>query len=117
MEFELMSLDQKAVSEMSMEELVTLQEQIKERMDALREAAVTQAVGEIEAVAERAGMSLLELLERVNSGQRKGPRKKAIAVKYRNPATVDETWTGRGRKPKWIERELAVGKKLEDFAV
>ena len=28
--------------------------------------------------------------------------RKAIAVKYRNPAT-GESWTGRGKAPKWID--------------
>ena len=36
---------------------------------------------------------------------------KAVAVKYRNPET-GETWTGRGRAPRWLE-----GKNREDFAV
>lgn len=37
-----------------------------------------------------------------------------VAIKYRSG---ENTWTGRGRKPKWLEEKLATGAKLEDFAV
>ena len=42
-----------------------------------------------------------------------GPNGRAIP-KYRNPQT-GETWSGRGKKPKWLEVELGRGRKLEDF--
>jgi DNA-binding protein H-NS len=38
-------------------------------------------------------------------------------VKYKNPDDVLETWTGRGRKPKWLLEEINKGKKLEDFEI
>jgi DNA-binding protein H-NS len=38
-------------------------------------------------------------------------------VKYRNPANAHETWTGRGRKPKWLLEEINKGKKQEDFEI
>ena len=37
------------------------------------------------------------------------------AVKYRDPMT-GATWTGRGKKPKWVEVKLADGHSLEEFA-
>ncbi len=36
---------------------------------------------------------------------------------YRNPSNSAETWSGRGRMPKWLKRELDAGKKLEDFVL
>lgn len=39
-----------------------------------------------------------------------------IAAKYRHPKT-GETWSGRGKKAGWLAKEIAAGKKLEDFAV
>lgn len=49
----------------------------------------------------------------------KGPRKAAskVAPKYRNPANSTETWSGRGKRPRWLASELTAGKKLEDFAI
>ena len=40
-----------------------------------------------------------------------------VAPKYRNPANAQETWTGRGRQPRWLAGEIAAGKKLEDFLI
>ena len=40
-----------------------------------------------------------------------------VAPKYRNPANAKETWTGRGKQPRWLAAETAKGKKLEDFLI
>lgn len=42
---------------------------------------------------------------------------KKVAPKYRNPANKSETWTGRGRQPKWVAAALKSGKKIEDLAI
>ena len=34
--------------------------------------------------------------------------------KYRNPENADETWSGRGRQPKWVQAALAGGETLAD---
>ena len=36
---------------------------------------------------------------------------------YRNPGNSAETWTGRGRQPKWVREALARGLCLEDLAI
>ena len=40
-----------------------------------------------------------------------------VAPKYRNPANTKDTWTGRGRKPRWMAELVAAGKKVEDFLI
>ena len=40
-----------------------------------------------------------------------------VAAKYQNPANGKETWTGRGKQPRWLAAETAKGKKLEDFLI
>ena len=45
-----------------------------------------------------------------------GPRRKA-AQKYRNPEAPSETWSGRGRPPKWVQAALAEGRELSDLAI
>ena len=39
-----------------------------------------------------------------------------VAPKYRDPDTGD-TWSGRGRKPKWLEAKIEAGRTLEDLKV
>ena len=40
-----------------------------------------------------------------------------VLPKYRNPENADETWSGRGRQPKWVQAALAAGEKLSDLAI
>lgn len=40
-----------------------------------------------------------------------------IPAKYRHPENADLAWTGRGRKPKWVEEWLANGGTLEQITI
>ncbi|WP_208279302.1 ParB/RepB/Spo0J family partition protein [Massilia oculi] len=39
----------------------------------------------------------------------------APAVRYRNPNDATQTWTGRGRQPKWVSDWIESGKRLEQL--
>jgi DNA-binding protein H-NS len=41
-------------------------------------------------------------------------RKSKVAVKYRDG---ENTWTGRGRPPRWLAAKIAAGARREDYAV
>ena len=46
------------------------------------------------------------------------PRKTSkVAPKYANPDDKEQVWTGRGRRPKWVEAALADGKDLDDMLI
>src|SRR5215470_14864114 len=38
-----------------------------------------------------------------------------VEPKYRNSADHSQTWTGRGRKPRWLTAALKSGEKLKSF--
>lgn len=40
-----------------------------------------------------------------------------VPPKYRNPEDATMTWTGRGRKPLWVQKALDDGKTLEELAI
>jgi DNA-binding protein H-NS len=40
-----------------------------------------------------------------------------VVPKYRNPDDPDETWAGRGKRPRWLAEHLRSGKKIEDFKI
>lgn len=48
---------------------------------------------------------------------RKGRKLGKVAPKYRNPAKPSETWSGRGKHPRWMAEQLKKGKKPEDFLI
>ncbi|MFV0370834.1 MAG: H-NS family nucleoid-associated regulatory protein [Azonexus sp.] len=62
-------------------------------------------------LAQARGFSLDELFS--NEGKGKAASGKKVRVKYRHPSDASLTWTGRGRKPKWVEGWLAAGGNLE----
>src|SRR4026209_2849555 len=61
-------------------------------------------------IAKEAGFDLHELFSKGGRGKGKG----SVAVKYRDKA--GNTWTGRGRMPRWLTAATKGGKaKKEDF--
>ena len=94
--------------------------------EARRESGKRELVEEFKAKAEALGLSLDALLGNVGQtggqvGRERQPRKGAAAtttsprVKYRHPDT-GETWSGRGRMPKWLSLAVERGGDREEFA-
>ncbi len=40
-----------------------------------------------------------------------------VYPKYQNPVVPSETWSGRGKTPRWLVAALKTGGRLEDFAI
>ena len=40
-----------------------------------------------------------------------------VRAKYQNPKNPAETWSGRGRLPRWLKPQLRGGRKLNDFLI
>lgn len=62
------------------------------------------------AMAEQAGFTLQEIV----GGARNGKGRK-VPAKFANPANPGETWSGRGRQPKWLAAQLKAGARIDDF--
>jgi DNA-binding protein H-NS len=100
------------LSGLSLKELKALHAQVAREIDGFVERKKRDAVKELEDVAKSLGYSLEELVGT------KPTRKRAPAKpKYANPANKSETWTGRGRRPRWVEAALKAGKSLDDLAI
>jgi DNA-binding protein H-NS len=41
----------------------------------------------------------------------------AVLPKYQNPKNPSETWSGRGKQPRWLKAQLRAGKKLDDLLI
>jgi DNA-binding protein H-NS len=46
--------------------------------------------------------------------RRRYPR---VLPKYRNPDEPSETWSGRGKQPRWLAAALKTGHTLEEFVI
>ena len=97
---------------MSYAELAEMQadiERMKVGKQASERAALKQKMTDI---AAEAGFDLHELFSKGGRGKGKG----SVAVKYRDPKNAENTWTGRGRMPRWLTAATKGGKaKKEDF--
>jgi len=40
-----------------------------------------------------------------------------VPPKYRNPQNPEETWAGRGLRPKWLTAAIKGGKSADDFLI
>jgi DNA-binding protein H-NS len=93
-----------------------------DKLTALR-AQVDAAISAKVAEERRTVQEQLAKLDRLmGSGARakaagRGGVRGAVAPKYRNPENPEETWAGRGLKPRWLAAALKSGGKLEDFSV
>jgi len=47
------------------------------------------------------------------------PRRKypKVLPKYCNPSVPEETWSGRGKQPRWLVAALQSGRRLEEFRI
>jgi DNA-binding protein H-NS len=50
-----------------------------------------------------------------NSPQRRPYPK--VQPKFQNPQQPSETWSGRGKRPRWVSRLLEAGGNLDDFRI
>jgi DNA-binding protein H-NS len=99
------------VDKMSLKELVDLENRVRNAISKMKDRERTELKQKISSLAENAGFSVSELF---GGGRGKGGK---VAIKYRNKENPAETWTGRGRQPKWLAAKLAKGSKLADFAI
>lgn len=102
------------VDQLSAAELKKLEAEIEKRKQQIEKERLTTAANEITATLATHGVTLDEILPLLGKKAAKGSKAPA---KYRNPQDATQTWTGRGRKPGWINAALAKGKTLEDFEI
>jgi DNA-binding protein H-NS len=96
---------------MSFKELQELELKIKKAKAGAQERSRAEVRKKIETIAADAGFKLSELF-----GGR-GGKGRTVAAKYANPDNPGETWTGRGRKPRWLSAKLGDGAKIEKFLI
>lgn len=104
-----MNLD---LNNLSLKELKDLQSQVGKAISGYEDRRKREALAELEEKAKAMGFSLAEL-----TGLTAGRKRSPSVARYANPANPADTWSGRGRKPRWFSEAMAKGKKPEDLAV
>ena len=100
------------LNKMSKDELRKLIKDAEKALKTIETRRLAEAKKAAETAAKEYGFSLDELL----GGAAKKKGTKGVA-KYANPADKSQTWTGKGRKPGWVNDALAAGKSMDDLAI
>ena len=100
------------LNELSLKELKDLQSQVGKAISTFVDRKKKEAISELEERAKSLGFTLAEL-----TGSPVSRKRAPATAKYSNPANPSDTWSGRGRKPRWFEAALNAGKTPEDLAI
>lgn len=100
------------LNSLSLKELKDLQSAVNKAVNGFEDRKRKEALSQVEEAARALGFTLSELTGTAV------PRKRSPAVpKFANPADALETWSGRGRKPRWFVAALKSGKKPEQMTI
>ena len=103
------------LSALSLAELRDLQQQIPAELKRREAAEKANVLNEVRAFAKARGFAIEDLLGKEVKVKASAGGK--VKVKYRHPQNAELEWTGRGRKPKWVEAWLAEGNNLDALLV
>lgn len=104
------------ISNLSVAELKKLTDEAEALIESKKEQELDAAYNQINEIAASVGVTLDELVARGNKSGKPTSRK-PVAPRYRNPENQQETWTGRGKQPRWLAGKLAGGASLDDFLI
>lgn len=97
---------------LSLKELRDLHTQTAKAIANFEDRRKKAAIAELEETAKALGFSWAEL-----TGVAPQRQRAAAKPKYANPADASDTWSGRGRKPRWFVAALAAGKSPGDLEI
>ena len=95
----------------SLKELLQQREAIEKAIAEARQSEIASAVAKVRELVAEHGLTVQDVFPgRAGKAAAKSGTSK-VAAKYRDPAT-GQTWTGRGKAPKWID-----GKDRNQFLI
>ncbi len=100
------------LNSLSLKDLKELQSQVAKAIAGFEDRRKREAIAELEEIARAKGFSLAEL-----TGATPTRKRSPSVARYANPADKSDTWSGRGRKPRWFIEALSRGKQPEDMAI
>jgi len=111
----------KQLNAMSVQELEALIQKAQELIEAKKAQAdkLQGARAEIERIAREAGVSIAELMVQATgkSAGKPASTRPPVAAKYRNTADASQTWTGRGKRLRWLADAIAAGAALDSYLI
>jgi DNA-binding protein H-NS len=106
------------LEEMSIDDLWALHEKVS-RILSVRIASEKHELEKRLAYLNRGRDAITQGIELVAGNAEGKPRRKypRVLPKYRNPSEPHETWSGRGKQPRWLVAAIRTGRKIDDFRI
>jgi DNA-binding protein H-NS len=98
-----------------LEELLKLKPNLDKAIEDLQKDKKAELIKNLLVEAKANGISLDEFKELTTAIDTKTSNKKN--AKYRNIKDDTQTWSGHGKKPKWVNEWLSDGNKLDDLLI
>lgn len=108
---------EKQLTKMTLSSLVEVQTFVQGLVTTKKAEEKDTLLEEFKTKADLMGFSWSEIVGDQSANDGKKGKRASPKPKYRNPSDSNDTWTGRGRAPKWMQAALEAGKKKEDFLI
>jgi DNA-binding protein H-NS len=106
------------LSGLSLRALQNLEQSVAKAIHDYEGRRKEKAVRALMDTAAKHGFTLVDIFGAVAVSRLQGTRTRQPArPKFRNPEHPDQTWSGRGMKPRWVVRQLNAGKSLDDLSI
>lgn len=86
-------------------------------LDRRRQLKISEVRNQIKSLAESVGMNPEDLVVGKSARNLRSKVKPVRAIRFRNTANPAETWSGRGKRPRWLAQALTAGASLDSFRV
>ncbi len=93
-----------------------------EQLRTLNQEVITTLASKLAAEREHLEERLRQLNQRSNVWRKSGVEHARrpyppVLPKFRNPLQPSETWSGRGKQPRWLTEQLRSGKQIDNFRI
>ena len=111
------NLARKDPARLSFDQLLDMKKHIDAEIAKRHGTEIETLKMKLTAVAATLGISLAELFGIKGEQPVERRSKRHAKIKYRDPEQPENTWTGKGRPPKWMQMKLDGGATKDQFQV
>ena len=104
-----------AFGAMDLEALKEMRKTVDRAISSYETRKRKDALSALEQAAKEHGFKLSDLVADQKPGKGKRSVEAGAESAYVNPENPAETWSGRGRRPRWVNDAFAAGRTLEDL--